>query len=137
MELVLIRPYSDYPSSAVGRIAMVSSLETKVDYCKEILEWKWRGVVIGDIVVFVPTVLFFLFLLFRLRTSVKYVQKGWMSRACSVAFVFSRYSFCRRKLQATESLIMSTYYAFLWCVSIYNMVRIMVNYFFPESFLVQ
>jgi len=78
----------------------------KNGWCKEFINWKWNEVKIFDLILCLPTALFLIFLLLNLRIS-------W------------------RKLVETESLIMSTYYGFLWCVCLYNLARCLFLYFFP------
>jgi len=78
-------------------------------YCRELLmDWKIGGTVgVFDLLLCLPSVMFLIFLLAKLRSSI-------------------------RKLLETESLIMSTYYGFLWFVCLFNIGRSLLNYFFPN-----
>jgi len=77
-------------------------------YCKEFITWEYNGVNVYDLCLTIPTTCFLLFLLFKLRSSI-------------------------RKLLETESMIMSTYYGFLWCVCLFNISRSLLNYVVPNN----
>jgi len=64
-----------------------------------------------DLFLCLPTTVFVIFLIIKLRSAL-------------------------RKLYETESLIMSTYYSFIWSVSIFNILRCLLNYFLKEPDIV-
>jgi len=78
-------------------------------YCRDLMmEWKIGGEVgVFDLLLCIPSTMFLIFLLAKLRSSI-------------------------RKLLETESLIMSTYYGFLWFVCLFNIGRSLLDYFFPN-----
>jgi len=85
---------------------IASSTLLNAPYCRELLTWEWGGILIFDFILSIPTTLFFLFLLMQLRKALN-------------------------KLYETESLIMSTYYGFLWGVCIFNIARCLLDFFVP------
>jgi len=80
-------------------------------YCKDFLIWNWKGIEVFDLFLCLPTTVFVIFLIIKLRSAL-------------------------RKLYETESLIMSTYYSFIWSVSIFNILRCLLNYFLKEPDIV-
>jgi len=68
-------------------------LETTV--CKTAYDYEIRGIPLFDLVTSVPLLFFLLYLLWNLKSSIQ-------------------------KLRETDSLIMSTYYGFVWSVVLYN-----------------
>eukprot|EP01104_Vermistella_antarctica_P006675 TRINITY_DN1737_c1_g1_i1.p1 TRINITY_DN1737_c1_g1~~TRINITY_DN1737_c1_g1_i1.p1 ORF type:complete len:290 (-),score=66.15 TRINITY_DN1737_c1_g1_i1:46-915(-) len=82
----------------------------RTPYCQEAYHWHQGKVALFYFVMAVPAVMFFLYMMFSL----------------------SRHM---RKLRGTESLIMSTYFGFLWVVVLFNLLRSLMafdNYLDPD-----
>jgi len=77
-------------------------------YCFEFLTWTWNSLLIYDLILCLPTGFFLVFLLLKLPSAL-------------------------RKLLDSESLIMSTYYGFIWSVCVFNIGRCLLNYLFPQQ----
>jgi len=75
-------------------------------FCKDFITYKAGDFLVFDFLLCLPTAIFLLFLLIRMRNSI-------------------------RKLRESESMIMSTYYGFLWGVCLFNIARCVLNYAFP------
>jgi len=73
----------------------------ELPYCKDLLNYEWNGLPLFDLILLIPTLIFLLFLLWNLKKSL-------------------------RKLKESESMIISTYYKFIWIVCVFNIVKCLI-----------